>query len=60
VVGGDDRGMMTSANVKRLRSRAQGYILGRQRRRSEEVYRYVDQATHQGPLDRMLGGHHGS
>ena len=48
MVVGDDRGMMTSANVKRLRSRAQGYILGRQRRRSEEVYRCVDQAHTKG------------
>jgi transposase len=40
-----DRGMVTSSNLELLRSRGQGYIVGLQRRRREEVYRYIEQAT---------------
>jgi transposase len=40
-----DRGMVTHANRAQLRSRAQGYLVGRARRRSEEVYRYIESAT---------------
>ncbi len=44
-VGG--RGMMTSENLDRIRSRGQGYLLGLKRRRNEQVQRYIEQA--QGP-----------
>jgi transposase len=40
-----DRGMVTSQNRERLRGSGQGYVVGRNRRRSEEVYEYVQQAT---------------
>lgn len=40
-----DRGMVTSDNLELLRSREQGYIVGLQRRRREEVYRYIERAT---------------
>ncbi len=40
-----DRGMVTSDNINLLRSREQGYIVGLNRRRRPEVYRYVQQAT---------------
>jgi transposase len=40
-----DRGMVTAANVQRLRERAQGYVVGRQRRRREAVYQYIERAT---------------
>ena len=39
-----DRGMVTSANLARLRERKHGYVVGLQRRR-EAVYRYIEQAT---------------
>ena len=42
-----DRGMVTSDNLQLLRSRepGHGYIVGLQRRRREEVYRYIEAAT---------------
>lgn len=40
-----DRGMMTSDNVAHLRDQGQGYLLGRNRRRSEEIFRYIEQAN---------------
>lgn len=49
-----DRGMVTSDNITLLRSRAQGYLVGLNRRRRPEVYRYVQQAT--GPWLECPGG----
>jgi transposase len=40
-----DRGMVTSPNLERLRSGGHGYVVGRNRRRSEEVYEYILRAT---------------
>lgn len=40
-----DRGMVTAANVQRLRDQAQGYVVGLQRRRREAVYQYIERAT---------------
>ena len=40
-----DRGMVTSGNIDLLRSRAQGYVVGLNRRRRPEVLRYVQRAT---------------
>ena len=40
-----DRGMVTAANVQRLRERAQGYVVGLQRRRREAVFQYIERAT---------------
>ncbi len=40
-----DRGMVTSANLALLRARRQGYIVGLNRRRREDVYRYIERAT---------------
>ena len=40
-----DRGMVTSQNIDRLRSRGQGYLVGLQRRRRSEVLRYLERAT---------------
>jgi transposase len=40
-----DRGMVTSQNLERLRSGGHGYVVGRNRRRSEEVYEYILRAT---------------
>jgi len=40
-----DRGMVTAANVERLRAHAQGYVVGLQRRRREAVYQYIERAT---------------
>lgn len=40
-----DRGMVTSENLERLRSRGQGYLVGLNRRRRPEVLRYVERAT---------------
>ncbi|MHC4670673.1 MAG: IS1634 family transposase [Planctomycetota bacterium] len=40
-----DRGMVTRDNLALLRARGQGYVVGRQRRRSEEIYRYIERAT---------------
>jgi transposase len=42
-----DRGMVTIANIKQLRARGQGYVVGLQRRNREDVYRYVDAAKGQ-------------
>jgi transposase len=44
VVWVSDRGMMTSDNVALLRRRGQGYLLGLNRRRNEQVQRYIEQA----------------
>ncbi|MFQ5859714.1 MAG: IS1634 family transposase [Anaerolineae bacterium] len=40
-----DRGMVTSDNLKLLRSKRQGYLVGLQRRRREKIYRYMERAT---------------
>jgi len=40
-----DRGMVTSQNLEDLRSGGHGYIVGRNRRRSEEVFDYIQRAT---------------
>jgi transposase len=40
-----DRGMVTSANLEQLRSGGHGYIVGRNRRRSGEVFDYIQSAT---------------
>jgi transposase len=40
-----DRGMVTSANLARVRERKHGYVVGLQRRRREAVYRYIERAT---------------
>jgi transposase len=40
-----DRGMVTSANLARVRERQHGYVVGLQRRRREAVYRYIERAT---------------
>ena len=40
-----DRGMVTTANLTLLRQRGQGYIVGRNRRRSPEVSGYIASAT---------------
>ena len=40
-----DRGMVTSQNLERLRRSGHGYVVGRNRRRSEEVYEYIQRAT---------------
>jgi transposase len=40
-----DRGMVTADNLALLRQRKQGYVVGLQRRRREEVYRYIERAT---------------
>jgi len=40
-----DRGMVTSANLARVRDRQHGYVVGLQRRRREAVYRYIARAT---------------
>ena len=48
-----DRGMITRDNLALLRAHGQGYILGRNRRRSPEVAGYIASATgpwHQCPL----------
>ena len=39
-----DRGMVTLSNLKLVREHRQGYVVGLNRRRSEEVYRYTEQA----------------
>ena len=36
-----DRGMMTSENLDRIRSRGQGYLLGLKRCRNKQVRRYI-------------------
>ena len=40
-----DRGMTTSANLEKLRNGGHGYIVGRNRRRSGEVFDYIQSAT---------------
>ena len=40
-----DRGMVTSQNLDDLRSSGHGYIVGRNRRRSGEVFDYIQSAT---------------
>lgn len=40
-----DRGMVTTDNLERLRAEKQGYIVGLNRRRRENVYRYIERAT---------------
>jgi transposase len=40
-----DRGMVTSDNLDRLRGHGHGYIVGRNRRRSGEVFDYIQSAT---------------
>ena len=40
-----DRGMVTSKNLDALRTGGHGYIVGRNRRRSGEVFNYIQSAT---------------
>jgi len=40
-----DRGMVTSHNLALVRARGHGYIVGRNRRRSSEVFDYIQSAT---------------
>ena len=40
-----DRGMVTSQNIDDLRASGHGYIVGRNRRRSGEVFEYIKRAT---------------
>jgi transposase len=40
-----DRGMVTAANIERLRSGGQGYVVGLNRRRRPEVSGYLERAT---------------
>jgi transposase len=40
-----DRGMVTSDNLALVRARQQGYVVGLQRRRRTDVYRYLERAT---------------
>jgi transposase len=40
-----DRGMVTAANLARVREHNHGYVVGLQRRRREAVYRYIERAT---------------
>jgi transposase len=40
-----DRGMVTADNLARLRAGAHGYVVGPQRRRREDVFRYIEPAT---------------
>jgi len=40
-----DRGMVTSDNLEMLRERQQGYLVGLQRRRREDVYQLIMKAT---------------
>jgi transposase len=39
-----DRGMVTAANLARVREHNHGYVVGLQRRRREAVYRYIERA----------------
>jgi transposase len=39
-----DRGMVTRANLKLLKDLNQGYLVGLNRRRSEQIYRYIQAA----------------
>ena len=49
-----DRGMVTSQNLDDLRGGGHGYIVGRNRRRSGEVFDYIQSAT--GPWIACRGG----
>ncbi len=40
-----DRGMVTAANLAQLRGQGQGYVVGLNRRRREDVYRAIERAT---------------
>lgn len=40
-----DRGMVTAANLAQLRAQEQGYVVGLNRRRREDVYRAIARAT---------------
>lgn len=40
-----DRGMVTSKNLDELRNRGHGYVVGRNRRRSGEIFDYIQSAT---------------
>ena len=40
-----DRGMVTSDNLDLLRAQGHGYVVGRNRRRSGEVFDYIESAT---------------
>jgi transposase len=40
-----DRGMVTSDNIALLRAHGQGYLVGLNRRRREEVFDYIERAT---------------
>jgi transposase len=40
-----DRGMVTAANLTRVRDHQHGYVVGLPRRRREAVYRYIERAT---------------
>jgi transposase len=40
-----DRGMVTSKNLDDLRTRGHGYVVGRNRRRSGEIYDYIQRAS---------------
>jgi transposase len=42
-----DRGMVTTDNITLLKQRGQGYLVGLQRRRRKEIFRYIERA--QGP-----------
>jgi len=42
-----DRGMITTDNVKEIRERQQGYLMGVRRRRREETYKLIERATGQ-------------
>ena len=48
-----DRGMVTSQNLEDLRGNGHGYIVGRNRRRSGEVFDYIQSAT--GPYRMSVG-----
>jgi transposase len=40
-----DRGMVTTENLDTFRKRAQGYLVGLRRRRNQEVYQWIEQAS---------------
>jgi len=40
-----DRGMVTSDNIALLRAQGQGYVVGLNRRRREDVFQYIEKAT---------------
>lgn len=40
-----DRGMVSSDNLERLRQSGQGYVVGLQRRRREDIYQYLERAS---------------